>query len=150
MKALCGGLLTDIRACFAFFRQYENVVPIWGIQRLSELEDICGLEKVPPALDSDMLARIEKYRIELGGDFCRACGYCLPCPAGIPIPQAARMKFLLRRAPSENFLTDKWKSDMAKIENCTGCGACKARCPYGLDTPRILRMMLDDYREFAQ
>ena len=38
MKAMCGGLITNAAAAFAFLRQYDNVVPIWGIQRMSELE----------------------------------------------------------------------------------------------------------------
>lgn len=148
MKALCGGLLTNVRACFAFFRQFDNVAPIWGIQRMSELEEICRYDANPPALDAKMLAELDIQKKELGQTFCRACGYCMPCPAGIQIPMAARMKFLLRRAPSENFITDKWKAEMAKIENCIECGECKKRCPYGLNTPAILKMMLEDYKQF--
>ena len=31
-------------------------------------------------------------------------------------------------------------------EKCTGCGACKKKCPYGLDTPALLRKNLEDYK----
>jgi Fe-S oxidoreductase len=37
---------------------------------------------------------------------------------------------------------------MERIENCTGCNHCRNHCPYGLDTPKILKEMLADYREF--
>ena len=37
---------------------------------------------------------------------------------------------------------------MHKIEECIHCGACKSRCPYGLDTPELLRIMLEDYDAF--
>lgn len=147
MKALSGGLLTNIPAAFAFIRQYENVVPIWGIQRLEELEEFLALDATPPALDAAMQEAIERDRAELAADFCRGCGYCLPCPADIPIPMAARMKLLLRRAPAENFLTEAWHANMMRIKECRNCGQCMERCPYDLDTPRILRSMLEDYEK---
>ena len=37
MKGLSGGLLTNSRACMAFMSQYP-ALPIWGVQRESELE----------------------------------------------------------------------------------------------------------------
>jgi len=150
MKGLCGGLLTNARAAFAFLRQYENVVPIWGIQRMTELEEFLALEAEPPSLDEGLWATIEADREELSGDFCRACGYCLPCAAGIPIPSAARVKFFLKRAPTARYMSAEFQADMAKIEDCEECGHCRENCPYELDTPALLRRMLDDYRGFLQ
>jgi aryl-alcohol dehydrogenase-like predicted oxidoreductase len=149
MKPLCGGLLTTARTAFAFLRQYDYLVPIWGMQRMSELEEILALDAAPPALDAATWTAIERDRAELAGAFCRACGYCLPCPAEIPIPMAARMKLLLRRMPAAQFLTDDWREKMTLIRGCTDCGHCHAHCPYGLDTPALLRAMLDDYEAVA-
>ncbi len=148
MKALSGGLITNARAAFAFLRQFENLVPIWGIQRPAELEEFLALDAAPPALDAAMRAVIEADRRALQGDFCRGCGYCLPCPAEIPIPMAARMSLLLRRLPAARFLDDEWAASMGRIDNCIDCGHCKAHCPYGLDTPELLRRNLADYRTF--
>ncbi len=148
MKALCGGLLTNARVAFAFFGQYDSVVPIWGIQRESELDEFLAFEADPPALNDAMRAEIEKERKALSGDFCRGCGYCLPCPTEIPIPMAARMSYLLRRAPTEKFLTEGWQQQMARIEDCTDCGHCRENCPYNLDCPALLKEMLTDYRTF--
>lgn len=148
MKALCGGLLTNARIAFAFFRQYENVVPIWGIQRLSELEEFLALENDPPALDEAMLAEIAGQRRELGDEFCRGCGYCLPCPAEIPVPMAARMAYVIRRLPAENFLTAEWQEKMRRIEDCTDCGHCRENCPYHLDPPALMKKMYQDYQTF--
>jgi predicted aldo/keto reductase-like oxidoreductase len=149
MKALSGGLITSAASTFAFLRQFENVVPIWGIQRDRELDEFLILETHPPKLDAAMMKVIEKDRRELAGAFCRACGYCMPCPAGIPIPMAARMSLLLRRAPYRGFLTPEWRANMEKIDECTECRQCAGKCPYGLDTPKILKNMLADYRAFA-
>lgn len=148
MKALCGGLLTNAASSFAFLRQYDNLIPIWGIQRESELDEFLSFEKNPPALDAKMMAIIEKDRKELGGEFCRGCGYCLPCPVGIEIPMAARMALLLRRSPYERFLEDDWKEKMHLIHKCIDCRQCAGRCPYGLKAPELLKKMLADYDEF--
>lgn len=150
MKGMSGGLITNAATTFAFLRQFDNVVPIWGVQRESELDQFIELEKNPPALDDEMLAIIAKDRKELSGAFCRGCGYCLPCPAEIPIPNAARMSLLLRRSPFQDYLSDHWKQQMDRIDNCISCGHCKAHCPYGLDTPELLKIMLKDYREFSE
>ncbi len=148
MKPLSGGLITRAAPTFAFLSQFDNVVPIWGIQREWELDEFIQLENNPPALDEDMWKVIEQDRKELQGSFCRGCGYCLPCPVDIPIPFAARMSFLLKRAPYQGYLSDEWNEKMERIESCTGCGHCKAHCPYGLDTPALLKTMLKEYREF--
>jgi aryl-alcohol dehydrogenase-like predicted oxidoreductase len=150
MKALCGGLITDARLAFAALRQYENVVPLWGIQRERELAEFLALEANPPPLDDEMRAEIEREKETLAGNFCRGCGYCLPCSVDIPISMAARMAFLLRRSPSAPFLTPEWQEKMHRIEDCIECGECKERCPYGLDTPVLLKKMLQDYIAFKE
>lgn len=148
MKSLSGGLLTKLAPAFAFLRQYANLIPIWGIQRMSELEELLACEANPPALDDEMWEIIEADRRELADEFCRACGYCLPCPQGIPIPMAARMGLLLRRMPYQQFLSDDWQEKMHRIENCTGCGECRSRCPYGLNPASMLRKALAEYDAF--
>lgn len=148
MKALSGGLITNAAAAFAFLRQYDSLVPIWGIQQEKELDEFIALEAHPPTLDEAMLRVIEKDRVELAGDFCRGCGYCLPCPAGIPIQQAARLSLLLRRTVPDRYLTDSWRKEMARIKDCQGCGHCSEMCPYGLDTPALLKRQLAEYEAF--
>ncbi|MCL2356275.1 MAG: aldo/keto reductase [Defluviitaleaceae bacterium] len=145
MKALCGGILTNARAAFAFLQQHENIVPIWGIQHMHELEEFIAYEKSPPELTDELLSEIEADKAALAGSFCRACGYCLPCPANIPIPMAARMEFLLGRMVAQNFRTPEWQENMRRIDNCTNCGHCKANCPYELDVPELLRRHQDFY-----
>lgn len=150
MKPLCGGMLSNAASAFAFLRQFDNLVPLWGIQRQSELEEFLTLEKNPPVLDKQMLTAIEKDRAKLASDFCRGCGYCLPCPVDIPIPMASRMGYLLRRAPVANFLTEEWQEKMQRTENCTECGQCADRCPYQLNPPSIFRKMYEDYKTFLK
>ena len=148
MKGLSGGLLTNAKACYAFMCEYDNVLPIWGVQRMEELEQFLTCGKEEPELTEDLRHVIQVDRDMLSGSFCRGCGYCLPCPAGIEIPNAARMYLMVRRAPVEAYTTPEWKEKMKKIENCIGCNHCKNHCPYGLDTPNLLKENFEDYKRF--
>ena len=147
MKALSGGLITNSAAAYAYLAQYDNVLPIWGIQRERELDEFLSYIENPPVLNEELQAVIDKDRSELLGEFCRGCGYCMPCPVGIEINNAARMSLMLRRAPSKAWLTPQWHEKMKKIENCLHCGKCKGKCPYGLDTPTLLEKNYKDYQE---
>ena len=146
MKALSGGLITDSAAAYAYLAQFDNVLPIWGIQRMSELEEFLSYFDNPPAMNAEMTETIARDRAEMAGDFCRGCGYCMPCPVGIEINNCARMAQLIRRSPSANWLTPAAQEKMLRIEQCLECGACAAKCPYGLDTPALLRRNLADYK----
>ena len=150
MKGLAGGMLNNARACHAFMKSYDNVVPIWGIQKLEELAQWLVLAEEDPDLDEELSAFIRQERQELSGSFCRSCGYCMPCPAGIEIFNCARMNMLLRRSPWQQYMTDTWREKMEKINDCIGCRSCSSRCPYQLDTPNLLKFMLKDYREFYE
>ena len=145
MKGLSGGLLTNSWACMAFMSQYQ-VLPIWGIQKMSELEEWLSFFQKEPELTPQIQEIIKKDRDELLGDFCRGCGYCSPCTVGITINQCARMSQMIRRAPSQNWLTPYWQEEMLKIEKCMNCGACLKRCPYELNIPQLLQKNLADYK----
>ena len=147
MKALSGGLITNSAAAYAFEAQYENVLPIWGVQREKELDEFIFYIDNPPTMTDEIRALIERDRKELAGDFCRGCGYCMPCPAGIEINNCARMSLLLRRSPSALQLTPEVQAKMKKIENCLHCNKCKSKCPYGLDTPALLVKNYEDYKK---
>ncbi len=147
MKALAGGLITRSDAAYAYLNQYP-VAPIWGIQRESELDEFLSYQEQSPAMTEDIAAYIAREREELVGDFCRGCGYCMPCPAGIEINTCARISLLLRRSPSAQWLTEESQAMMAKIDSCLNCGRCKTKCPYGLDTPGLLRKNYEDYKTF--
>ncbi len=145
MKGLSGGMITNSAAAYAWMEQFDNVLPIWGVQRESELDEFIEYNDDPPQMTDEMRAVIDRDRRELLGNFCRACGYCMPCPVGIEINNCARMAQLIRRSPSATWLTEEYQAKMKKIEDCIGCGHCKSKCPYGLDTPALLKLNLEDY-----
>lgn len=146
MKALAGGLINRSEAAMAFISQYDQVLPIWGIQKEKELEEWLGYMEETPGMTEEIRAFIEKEQQELTGEFCRGCGYCMPCPAGIQINQCARMSLMLRRAPSAAWLTPEMQAEMRKIEGCLECGQCMKKCPYELNTPELLKKNYEDYK----
>ncbi|MDE6952457.1 MAG: aldo/keto reductase [Erysipelotrichales bacterium] len=147
MKGLAGGLINQSNKAMAYMTQYDNVLPIWGIQKESELDEWLSYINNTPTMTKDIIEYIEKEKEELSGEFCRGCGYCMPCPAGIMINQCARMSLMLRRAPSAAWLTEDMQSEMKKIENCLHCNLCHQKCPYGLDTPKLLEKNYEDYQK---
>lgn len=148
MKALSGGLITNSAAAYAYLDQFDHVLPIWGIQRESELDEFIGYIANPPVMTAELKELIETDQAQLAGNFCRGCGYCVStCPAGIEINNCARMSLLLRRSPSDLQLTPEVQAKMKKIEDCIHCDQCKAHCPYDLDTPQLL---MDNYKDYLE
>ena len=131
----------------AFMSRFDNVLPIWGIQREAELDQWLSFFDRDISMTDELRTFIENDRKELLGDFCRGCGYCAPCTVGIEINNCARMSQLIRRSPSEGYLSPEWQARMLKIEDCINCGACLKRCPYELNIPVLLRKNLADYKE---
>lgn len=147
MKGLAGGLINRSSAAMAFMLQYDDVLPIWGIQKEEELDEWLSYMDHSPSMTEEITAYIEKERETLSGEFCRGCGYCMPCPKGIQINQCARMSLMLRRAPSQNWLSPYWQKEMARIEDCINCRQCTRKCPYELNTPELLKKNLEDYKK---
>ena len=147
MKGLAGGLINRSDAAMAFMDQFDNVMPIWGIQKEKELDEWLSYMDDTPQMTGELKEFIDKEKSELAGDFCRGCGYCMPCPMGIKINNCARMSLMIRRAPSKSWLSEEWQKEMAKIDSCIGCRECTKKCPYELSTPELLKKNYEDYKK---
>lgn len=145
MKAMGGGLLNNSKASYAYLNQFDNVLPIWGIQHLYELEEFLSYP-TDLLLDDELSKIIENDKKELGENFCRGCGYCMPCPEGIIISLCARMSLWIRRFPTEPHLTEEYQMKMEATKDCIECYACVDNCPYELDIPRLLKENYEDYQ----
>ncbi|MGI6664288.1 MAG: aldo/keto reductase [Christensenellaceae bacterium] len=150
MKALSGGLCSSAKAVFAFMQEHPYAVPIYGIQRQEELDEFLMYDKNPPAFDDSLKAIIEKEREEFAGEFCRACGYCMPCPVGIEIPTVARLHLLVTRSPYQRFISDEYYDGLKVVDDCIHCGQCSSRCPYQMDVPSVVRKQYDKYLQFYE
>ena len=145
MKAMGGGLLKNSKASYAYINQFDNVLPIWGIQNICELEEFLTYDETT-VLNDELKQIIENDKKELGDNFCRGCGYCMPCPEDINISLCARMSLWIRRFPTEPYLTEEYQKIMNETQNCLECYACVDNCPYELDIPKLLKENYDDYQ----
>ena len=144
MKAMGGGLISNSKASFAFLNQFENVLPIWGIQKISELDEFLSYDE-NTTLDDELKKAIEQDKTELGENFCRGCGYCMPCPEEINVSLCARMSLWIRRFPTEPNMDERTQGIMKKTLDCTECYSCVDKCPYELDIPQLLKENYEDY-----
>ena len=142
MKPLAGGMLENVTIAFKYLRQFPDVVPIVGIQKLHEIEEIVQVMGSSPQMTGAELNEMQRLREELGNSFCRRCDYCQPCTAGIPISMVMATKSLLRNMPPQRIFVDAPADAFAKAANCTECGDCEERCPYHLP---IREMIAENY-----
>lgn len=92
--------------------------------------------------DADHLAAL-RARIERDfNEMCTGCGYCLPCPQGIPIPRYMDihnlMQLKLPAAEIQARFKYHWDMTPDKAAECVECGRCEARCTQHL--PIIQRL----------
>lgn len=69
---------------------------------------------------------------------------------GVNFFDTARMSLMLRRSPTAGLLGEYWQAEMARIDECLNCGQCMSRCPYGLNTPALLKKNWEDYKTFPR
>ncbi len=133
MKPMAGGNITDGRLALRYILNDENcTIAIPGMAELPEAaENLHTAETISP-LDSRELAEIEQWKIRLGGDFCRRCGYCAPCSAGIDIPGCFTMANYVANYDLSDWARSRYMAFAAHAGDCTGCGKCEQRCPYNL------------------
>ena len=106
---------------------------ILGIDNLDELKaDLHWMHATDAEKDYTAVGKKEQAKQEGG---CTYCNHCSPCTQGIPI---AKVNELLDKAETEGMtpeLQDKYYALPHHAGECTHCGACMSRCPFGVDIP---------------
>lgn len=142
MKPMAGGALRDGRTSLKYILEspYLNVA-IPGMDSVEQVIENAGAADDTPMTveEKDKLIKIAK---DLGETFCRRCGYCLPCPEGIDIPNIFLMEGYYTRYDLTDWAVSRYKSFDAKADACKKCGLCESRCPYELP----IRDMLDNVK----
>ena len=149
MKPFAGGMIRMPELPFLYFRSKENVVPIYGVQRQSELDALLEMENSDFEMDKFWEIRMEEYRKNYRKLFCRGCDRCLSaCPQGIRPGYMGRIgDFLYRNAPPK-YLSETWHKQVQDIPKCTGCGSCVAACPFGCDLREKMKESYDVFMSF--
>ena len=141
MKPLAGGMLDNVTLAFKYLLQFPHVLPLPGIEKVREIEEIIALIKGPTSMTEAEQKEIERLRQELGKRFCRRCDYCQPCTAEIQISMVLSFPSLFKNLSREALFSGWFAGYMEQAANCTDCGDCEEKCPYHLP----IREMVSEY-----
>jgi predicted aldo/keto reductase-like oxidoreductase len=146
MKPLAGGALDNATLAFKYLRQFPQILPIPGIERVEEIREIVALMEGPAEMTAGEREEIERLRKELGNRFCRRCGYCQPCPEGISVQLIMILDSLIKRMPPDNVFADL-SQVVDGAESCVECGECEEKCPYELPIREMIKEHVALFRE---
>jgi len=138
MKPMGGGRLNDAGLAFRYLLQFDNVIPDPGIEKIEEIIEIARIVESKPVFTAEDKEAVEKLRTEFGATWCHRCDYCQPCPQGIDISWVLSAESCEKRFTPERFKLMLGPS-IEKARTCIECEQCKARCPYDLDIPALIR-----------
>lgn len=97
----------------------DNIKTFTNFKPLSDAEK-ATIEEVVEILHS---------RIQNG---CTGCRYCMPCPAGVNIPDNFKAWNTYHMYQNYNVVKWNWENDIGdkgQAKNCIQCGKCEAQCP---------------------
>lgn len=148
MKPLAGGAIDDASLALRYISANKSLtVALPGMYSEDEVEANDRAVNDESPLTSAETAGIERIRAVLGGNFCRRCGYCAPCTAGINIPQVFLFDGYYTRYGLTEWASSRYKSLEIKASACVDCGACEGRCPYNLPIRKMLREAAERFGE---
>jgi len=110
-----------------------------GMMTLEELKENLRVGGNPRKLSTGEIKRFMEVAAEAGKGFCRNCGYCLPCPEGIPIPDVFRYESYYRHYGLEEWARTQYSVLPYNGRACSDCQSCLEKCPYGVPIPAGLR-----------
>ena len=149
MKPVAGGAIRDIGRAFRFFNSYPVDLVLNGVASVEQFRGniACAEDETP--LTPQELADFEKEVAPLGTGFCRRCGYCMPCPNDIRVPDMVHIFYqAVQGVPVEELPPDRvevGKGLLMWMQACEGCGKCEEHCPYNLPTRERIRELIEKF-----
>jgi len=132
MKPLAGGAFSYPQIALRYSLAQDLDAQLVGISHIYELEeDFQIADNFQPPSEEEMKQLIDEAK-ELGKDFCRQCGYCLPCTVDIEIPKVFLYERYLKRFWLDDYAKEQYAALEVKADECVECEKCEDRCPYEL------------------
>ncbi|MHC4718404.1 MAG: aldo/keto reductase [Planctomycetota bacterium] len=132
MKPLGGGRIGSARLALGYIYRFRDVVPVVGVETPEQVRQLARLARRPPKLTDADFGKIREIRRTVGRTFCRACRYCEPCPQGIAIYRVLYLPIYIKQMGARQVLGAGVPDWLTKAAECTECGLCERRCPFGL------------------
>ena len=132
---------------FRFIGSLPNVqVVLSGMSTMEQLEDnIRTFTDFRPLTDEErsvlrQAAEASNWK-RTGSSKCTGCRYCMPCPAGVMIPDVFRAYNRYREGGDRSRFATEYAALPAKgrADACVDCKACLSKCPQKIEIPRHLR-----------
>jgi predicted aldo/keto reductase-like oxidoreductase len=142
MKPFAGGVIDNAAVAFKYLRQFPDVLALPGLESVEGVDEVVGFYDKPNNVTAEDEAAFEKYRKELGMQFCRRCEYCQPCPQGVMITPAMAYRVIAKRM-SAQVAVEFNRQAMETVPKCIECGACLPKCPYNLPITEMIKRNYD-------
>ncbi|MCL2816474.1 MAG: 4Fe-4S dicluster domain-containing protein, partial [Oscillospiraceae bacterium] len=145
MNPLAGGTLADSEKSADLVDLALRYITSYGISALAGMSNIeqakINIEIMKkPALTTEQAESMRTRFLNLvdATEFkCASCGYCMPCPAEIDVPEIFKrwnQVKVLGLIESSEALSEI----SGKIGGCTRCGSCESKCPNKLEIIKML------------
>ncbi|UCG03776.1 MAG: aldo/keto reductase [Candidatus Heimdallarchaeota archaeon] len=150
MKPFAGGSIKNANIAIKYLLQYDSVLPVAGIEKISEIEEIVEIVKGSWTLTPRDQEVMKTTHSQLDKTLCRQCGECQPCPQGVHVQMLMITKGMWRLWPREEFL-NRWMPPSVKSwSKCDHCEECEDKCPYHLPVRQIISENIEFYKKVAQ
>ena len=151
MKPFAGGRIRDASLAIKYLLQFEGVVPVPGVEKVKQMEEIVGIVNGSWELTPQQRQEMEDIRTRVGTRFCRQCEYCMPCPEGVQIPALMYLPILWELWPPEWFFSWGYVTNaIESAKNCVQCEECEEKCPYHLPIREMIAESIEFYEGLKQ
>lgn len=148
MKPIAGGAIKNGALSIKYILQNDCVsAVIPGMEKPEEVLKNISVATGDYTFTAEEQKEADEIIEELHGNFCRRCGYCLPCEAGINIPSMFIAEGYYTRYKMVGYAETYYSKQPVKAGACIKCGTCLSRCPYNLP---IIDKMEKVQRVFGQ